>query len=494
MFETAEIGSQLSDDAFKQLMPGLREGLLTAQYEMLNRARTEVVIILAGVNGSGRSETAHAIGEWLDPRHIAVVPDLAPTDEERCRPPMWRYWRALPAKGRIGMFFSAWYGALLGRHKLPEDGALNGEFAAINRFEQMLVDEGALVVKFWFHLSQRDQKRRLESLAADRKTHWRVTKDDWAQLKHYDTVRTLAERMVGGTSTAAAPWFVVESGDRNFREATVAETLLREFDRMVVQPPPTPTPVKTAVALKPRANGGQATILDTLDLTLALDKGAYEDALVTLQARLAKAVRRKRFQRHAAVAVFEGYDAAGKGGAIRRVTMALDPRRFAVVPVGAPNDEERGHPYLWRFWRHVPSSGRLTLFDRSWYGRVLVERVEGLCSEADWRRAYGEINAFEEELHDAGIAVVKFFLVVSPREQLRRFRERQTTGFKRYKITADDWRNRRRRPQYDSAIVEMIERCSTELAPWTLVEGDDKRYARIKILRTLVESIERRCR
>lgn len=492
MFETAEIGSRLTAEAFKHLMPGLREGLLTAQYEILNRARTEVVMILAGVNGSGRSETAHAIGDWLDPRHLVVVPDLAPTDEERCRPPMWRFWRALPAKGRIGMFFSGWYGGVLSRHHRPEAEVLAGEFAAINRFEQMLVDEGALVVKFWFHLSRHDQKRRLEELSADPRNRWRVTKEDWNQLEHYDALRAVAERVVGDTSTAAAPWFVVESGDRRFREATVAETLLREFDRILAAPPAA-KPVKTAVALKPGSNGSPATILDTLDLTLALNKDGYERDLAELQARLARAVRRKRFCRHAAIAVFEGYDAAGKGGAIRRVTMALDPRSFRVVPIAAPNDEERAHSYLWRFWRHVPSTGRLTLYDRSWYGRVLVERVEGLCAEADWRRAYGEINAFEDELHQHGIAVAKFFLVVSPREQLRRFRERETTGFKRYKITPEDWRNRRKRLLYDAAVVEMIERCSTETAPWTLVEGDDKRYARIKILRTLVEGIERRC-
>ena len=188
---------------------------------------------------------------------------------------------------------------------------------------------------------------------------------------------------------------------------------------------------------------------------------------------------------------FEGADAAGKGGAIRRVSGALDARQYLIVPVAAPTDEERAHPYLWRFWRNIPSLGGITIFDRSWYGRVLVERVEKLCAPADWMRAYDEINQFEEQLTKGGAIVVKFWLQISKEEQLKRFRERQRTAFKQFKITTEDWRNRKKWDAYERAVCDMVDRTSTELAPWTLVEAEDKRYARVKILKTIVERIER---
>lgn len=209
-----------------------------------------------------------------------------------------------------------------------------------------------------------------------------------------------------------------------------------------------------------------------------------------MQGRLDTLVRDARFAKRSLVVVFEGMDAAGKGGAIRRVTAALDVRRYQVVPIAAPTDEELAQPYLWRFWRRMPGHGRVVIFDRSWYGRVLVERVEGLCAPADWMRAYAEINDFEEQLIENGTVVVKFWLAIDPEEQLRRFRERETDPLKRYKITPEDWRNREKWPQYELAVGDMIERTSTEIAPWTLVEANNKYYARVKVLHTLCERME----
>ena len=231
-------------------------------------------------------------------------------------------------------------------------------------------------------------------------------------------------------------------------------------------------------------------MLQALDLSLGMDKEEYAEKLEQWQGRLNRLCRHKKFARHSLLAVFEGADAAGKGGAIRRVTQALDARWYQVIPFAAPTEEERVQPYLWRFWRHLPGRGRLTLYDRSWYGRVLVERVEGFCAEADWQRAYAEINDFEEQLVQQRIILLKFWLAIDQQEQLRRFKEREATPHKQHKITADDWRNRKKWSHYQRAAADMIERTSTEIAPWTLVESNDKHYARIKVIRRMCEAIE----
>jgi len=231
-------------------------------------------------------------------------------------------------------------------------------------------------------------------------------------------------------------------------------------------------------------------IVRSLDLRLKLERKKYEELLDEQWARLNLLSRHRRFQERSVVLVFEGNDAAGKGGAIRRVTRALDARQYRIVSVAGPTEEERAQPYLWRFWRHVPRRGRFTIFDRSWYGRVLVERVEAFASEFDWTRAYGEINDFEQQLADNGAVVIKFWLAISKDEQHRRFLARQKTAFKRFKITPEDWRNRRKWDAYEKAVCDMVDRTSTDTAPWTLVEANDKLYARAKILKTTCDRME----
>ena len=221
-----------------------------------------------------------------------------------------------------------------------------------------------------------------------------------------------------------------------------------------------------------------------------MTKEAYEKELEKWQGRLNLASRDPRFKAMSVVVVFEGSDGGGKGGAIRRVTSALDARCYGSIPVAAPTEEERAQPYLWRFWRHLPRHGRFAFFDRSWYGRVLVERIEGFCTEADWMRAYSEINDFEKSLVRHGTVVVKFWLAIGKDEQYRRFKEREKVAFKRFKITAEDWRNRKKWDAYESAVCDMVDRTSTTAAPWTLVEANNKYYARIKVLQTLCRAVE----
>lgn len=275
--------------------------------------------------------------------------------------------------------------------------------------------------------------------------------------------------------------------DPHYRSLTAGRLLLQGMQAALANgktteesaPPELPVPITNELSL-----------LTSLDMTLHLEKDDYEEQLITEQARFSGNMRDKRMRRHSLVAVFEGNDAAGKGGAIRRVAAALDPRQYAIVPIAAPTEDERAQPYLWRFWRQIPARGKFTVFDRSWYGRVLVERVEGFCSPSDWMRAYSEINDFEEQLTDAGIVVVKFWLAIDEKTQLERFEAREQIPFKRFKITDDDWRNRKKWPQYRSAVNDMVDRTSTEIALWTLVEANDKHWARVKVLRTINEALE----
>lgn len=493
MFESAELGHVVEKDRYKREVPKLRKALLDAQYAVLENGRFPVLVLIGGVDGAGKGATVNLLQSWMDPRHIRSHAMGAPSDEEIERPQMWRFWRALPPKGKIGVFFGSWYTSpivdhVYGRSKSAE---LEGQVAEIVRFERMLVDEGALIVKFWFHLSKKAQKTRLKALEAHKATRWRVTDTDWKHFALYDRFRHTSERVLRETSTAEAPWIVVEGTDARYRSLTVGRELLEAMqerlrDGAALTKKKAP-PVEPASLV--RAIDGR-DVIRALDLSKKLSDEDYDDALEKWSGRLNMLTRDKKFRKIALICAFEGSDAAGKGGSIRRVTAALDARQYAVVPIAAPTEEERAQPYLWRFWRHVPRKGHVTIFDRTWYGRVLVERVEQYAPPEDWMRAYAEINDFEEQLHKGGTVIVKFWLQITKEEQLKRFKERERVGFKRYKITEEDWRNRGKWQKYEDAACDMVDRTSTDVAPWTLVEAEDKNYARIKVLRTIVERLE----
>jgi polyphosphate:AMP phosphotransferase len=490
MFESAELGHAIDAERYDRELPRLRRKLLEAQLEMVESRRFAVIIIIAGMDGAGKGDTVNVLNEWMDPRHIQTHAPSEPTETDLARPPMWRYWRALPPRGKIGIFFDAIHSEAIHDRVYNRIGnsELDQALERGKRFEKMLVDEGALVLKFWLHLSKKCQKKRFDKLEKDPATSWRVNKDDWRNHKHYGRFRQVAERALRQTSSAEAPWTIIEGYDARYRELTLGEALLRALrQRLVIDGTP-PQPAVTVPPVVPRIDG--LNVLRALDLSLDLKKKEYEEQLAYWQGKLNKLSRKKGFGEISVVAVFEGNDAAGKGGSIRRVTRALDARRYQVVPIAAPTDEEADHPYLWRFWRHLPERGKFVIFDRSWYGRVLVERVEGFCAEADWMRAYGEINDFEEQLIRNRTLVVKFWLSIDSDEQLRRFKEREEIPFKNFKITEDDWRNREKWPLYEEAVCDMVERTGTQIAPWTLVEANSKRYARVKILKTLVKRIE----
>ncbi len=490
MFETAELGRKISKDVYKNNVPELRTNLLWVQNELRTRPDFSVIILIAGVDGAGKGETVNTLHEWMDPRYLETHTFGPISQEEGERPPAWRFWRCFPPKGRVGIFFGSWYTQpILDRvYGKATDADLDAALNRINILERALTDDGTLLLKFWFHLSKKAQKKRFKELGKDPNQIWRISKRDKKHFKLYDDFIPVCERALRETGTGAAPWTIVEGSDVPYRELTVGNHILSAISRRLVFSKR--KPAKSTPLIKAAKLAGQPTILDKLDLSQHLDPKKYKEQLNKWQGLMNRLSRKAQAKGVSTIAVFEGWDAAGKGGAVRRITAAIDARFYRVIPIAAPSSEELAQHYLWRFWRHLPRAGRLTVFDRSWYGRVLVERVEGYASEEEWMRAYKEINDFEEHLRDHGTALVKFWLHISKEEQLKRFKAREKTSYKKFKITAEDYRNRKRWDQYKEAVNDMVERTSTEFAPWTLVEANDKRHARIKVLKTCCEALE----
>ena len=503
MFEAAELGRKVSSKDYKAQVPALREELLDVQGQLRDAGRSSVIVLFGGVDGAGKSESVNLLNEWMDPRWLVTRAYGSPSDEESERPEYWRFWRDLPARGRIGFFLSAWYShPFLDR---VQRRVRRAEFFArlenVIDFESALTDDGALILKFWMHLDRRSQKERLEKLHSDPLTRWRVTKEQWEHWKLYGRFIEAAEEVITRTSLANAPWMIVEGGDERYRSLTVA-TAIRDAIRKRLNGAPVNQSAGSALAVRgakrrqpaapksrPSVRATKQTILSELDMSQRADEKHYKLELERLQGRLNLLHRKAQRRGISAILVFEGWDAAGKGGAIRRLTAAIDARDYQVIPIATPTEEERAQHYLWRFWRHLARRGRVTIFDRSWYGRLLVERVEGFATEPEWMRASAEINQFEAQLVAHGIVLVKYWVHITKDEQLRRFRARQAAGYKRWKLTDEDWRNRNRWAEYELAVNDMIERTSTRQAPWTLVEANDKNFARLKVLDTACDRL-----
>jgi len=492
MFESAEIGHSIDKETYDAAVPELREALLQAQYRLKAQARFPVLILINGIEGAGKGETIKLLNEWMDPRLIRVDSFDVPSDEELAHPPAWRFWRRLPPKGHTGIFFGNWYSKMLEDrvHGRIDGAELKLATARAQRLERMLCDEGALIFKFWFHLSKERMNARLDSLKNDPLHSWRISPLDWQQSKTYDKFVRHGEKILRLSSRDFAPWYVIEGADERYRSLTVGRILLEGLQAALAAAEQPGQAASQPHSAPLQIDLDHLSLLDSLDLSQKLTKDDYQQQLAEEQARLSQLLRDRRLRKRGVLALFEGHDAAGKGSAIRRVTGALDPRMYRTIQIAAPSEEERAQPWLWRFWRNVPERGKFTIFDRSWYGRVLVERVEGFCTPDEWLRAYSEINDFEEQLVDADIVVVKFWLTIDKKTQLKRFKEREETVFKRFKITEEDWRNRERWDDYGHAVADMVDRTSTEIAPWTLVEANDKRFARVKVLRTLNEALE----
>jgi len=470
MFEVAELGQTVGKNTYNARVPDLRHELLQVQ-ETLKEADFPVLIVISGVDGAGKGETINLLNEWMDPRYLRTYAFGAPTEDERQRPPFWRFWSSLPPRGLIGLYVGSWYSDIIAHRVADEitDADLDARLLRVKSFEKMLVDDGALIIKFWLHLSKAEQKKRLKSLEKDPETAWRVTDQDRKHLKLYGHFRDVAERTLRETSTGEAPWTIVEGSDPRYRHLTVGEHILQRLSER----------------LEREKNGGAApmtsarspvnhtrTILSTLDLSLQLGKRDYKAKLKQQQERLARLNRAAREKKISSVLLLEGWDAAGKGGIIRRIVPAIDARAYQIIPIAAPTDEEKAHHYLWRFWRHIPRAGMVTIYDRSWYGRVLVERIEGFTPEPAWMRAYAEINDFEEQLTERSCAASR---------SARRSRSSATRSPMRTTATGRSGTSTRRRSMTWS---------SAEYAPWTLIEGNDKHYARVKALTVFCDRLE----
>ena len=433
MFRTAELGQTVSKKAFRARAVDLRQRLLESQILLSRHPEFNVIIDFAGVDGAGKGSTVNLLHAWLDTRLLVTNAHGQPTEPELQRPKYWRFWRTLPPKGVTALNLS-------GRYSQPfldrvndriSDKEYVAELKRIEAFERALADDGTLVLKFWMHLSRDAQEARLKSLEADPDQEWRVTPKDWEHWEKYDYFIKTAERTITETNTQHAPWHIVEGVDQNYRLLTVAEIILDALNARLQESNLEPSSkilvdkdaMEQEDSLPPRPEG-LVTVLSTLDMDHRMSKADYRKELSKQQRRIHLLQREALKQKRSSILVFEGPDASGKGGAIRRIIPTLDARNYRVLQYGAPTDEERAHHYLWRFWRHLAPSGRLTIFDRSWYGRVLVERVEGLASDEEWRRAYAEINDFEDQLIEYGTILVKFWMHVTPEEQWERFQSR----------------------------------------------------------------------
>jgi len=468
---------------YRSLVPELRDDLLAAQIDTRKLAKFSVAVIVTGVPTAGRTETVNKLIEWLDPKYVTVRA-FGEDDEDDEYPVMWRYWRALPAFGRIAFYFWGWYGDYM--HSALDDSQQAKrrtvrQLERIRRLEAMLSADGVRVVKIHLDLDADTQRKRLKKLRADKLTRWRVTDDDLRLARHHKAVRKAIERCLAASEQRAARWNLIEGADEDYREVRAGEVVRDEMLLGLERAQKTAQVRASKVAkIAPLPRPRIPKVTDD----------EYDDELERLQARLALLTRRAKFRKYGLVLAFEGMDAAGKGGAIRRITHALDARQYQVVPVSAPTAEERSYPYLWRFWRDVPARGHIAIFDRSWYGRVLVERVRGFAAPADWRRAYDEICEFERELLEHDLIVAKFWLQVSKAEQLRRFKERDEDKLKRFKVDPEDWTNRTFYDAYQAAAGEMVMRTNTRQARWHVVPADDKKSARLYVIRTVCETIE----
>jgi polyphosphate:AMP phosphotransferase len=482
MLEKLDLTSKLSRDEYSRKLKLIWSELGFLQREIKEKA-IPVLILFEGWEAAGKGTAINSLILPLDPRGFKVFTMAKTSEEELLRPYLWRFWKRLPSNGRLAIFDRSWYKLLIDEGGPSDDREISLNLNTLNSFEKLLTDSGTTIVKFFLHIDRQEQKKRLKRLSEDPATAWRVSDKDFKQNKNYEEVRAKTERILQASDTPCAPWYLIPATDRRFAAIQIMETVRNSLKKALE---------REAVAFSPVGKwSASSSILNSLDLSKKISKSNYSKRLVKAQDELREYQYTLYKKRRSMVVVFEGVDAAGKGGSIRRITERLDPRGYEVIPIGAPNDTEKAHHYLWRFWVNMPKDGHLAIFDRSWYGRVLVERVEGFASEHEWSRAFREINDMEEQLHNHGVIIAKFWLHIDQDEQLQRFKAREDNEHKNWKITPEDWRNREKWELYKPAIEEMLIRTGTTYAPWTIVESNDKRYSRVKVLETLTELLKR---
>lgn len=496
MLEKIDLDRKMKKKEYKAYMDDLQPRLAYLQRECRD-AKIPVIIVFEGLGAAGKGTLINKVIEPLDPRGFYVHSTAIETKEEMMHPFLWRFWMKTPEKGRIAIFDRGWYRRVLtdrfdGR---TADVQLESAYDEICSFEKVLTDDGVVIIKLFTHISKEEQKKRFDHLLSSKKTAWRVTKDDLQRNKQYDKYLQMNEEMLERTDSDFASWHIVEGTDREYAAVKMMQIVVNALEEAILskqKKDSSEAEKRVAEATDVQQEFLRATVLEGITLDQVMEKEEYSARVLKLQARLSELHNELYRFRIPVVLVFEGWDAAGKGGAIKRLTQALDPRGYEVNPIAAPNDIEKAHHYLWRFWTKVPKAGHIAIFDRSWYGRVMVERIEGFCMEQEWKRAYREMNEMESALATAGYIVLKFWLQIDQDEQERRFQERKENPQKQWKITEEDWRNRAKWEEYECAVDEMLVRTSTSYAPWIIVEANNKYYARIKVIETVLAAIEKR--
>ncbi len=476
-----------TDEKISEKLKTLRIQLAKRQL-LIKEKKLPVLVVFDGWGAAGKGSVLGRVIKNLDPRFFKTQTLSAVTEEEARRPFLYRYFSKIPEAGKIVFFDGSWMDDvtldyLRGNIKEKE---YNRRITGIKRFERQLNDDGYLVVKFFFQIDKKTQKKRIKGLLDDKTTSWRVNKEDLWQNDHYDKCLKVYNNYLEATNQFVAPWYFIDSESKKWAEAQVLEILIKNIDTALQNSERAVPILQNTFSMK------KVGALRNIDLNKTISDEEYDEKLDRLQKKLRKLHNEIYSKKIPVIIAYEGWDAAGKGGNIKRVAAALDPRGYEVHPIASPEPHEKARHHLWRFWTRLPKDGHIAIFDRTWYGRVMVERLEGFCSENDWQRAYNEINEFENELYDWGAIIIKFWVQIDKDTQLRRFTERQDTPEKRWKITDEDWRNREKWDLYETAVDEMIEKTSTEFAPWYVLESNDKHYARIKALEIIIDAIEKR--
>ena len=498
MLEKVDLKKKLTKEEYEEKMIQLETKIGRLQREC-QKLKIPVMIAFEGYGASGKGVQIGELIQGLDPRGFQVYAVKNETEEEKMHPFLWRFWTKMPPKGRIAIYDSSWYRkVLIDRFDgMTRPDEVESAFRSICSFEEQLTADGMVIIKFFLAIDKKEQKKRFEKLLSSKETAWRVSKGDLKRNKSFQKYQAINEEMLLRTDTDYAPWHIVEATDRRFATAKIytivvqmLENRIREVRESIEnsgnRSDESPDISITTVADKRL----RESVLTKTDLTLSYTKEEYKEKLEILQKKLKKLHGELYRKRIPVILGFEGWDAGGKGGAIKRLTQKMDPRGYVVHPTASPNDIEKSHHYLWRFWTDMPKAGHVTIFDRTWYGRVMVERIEGFCSKKEWQRAYKEINDMEYTLAQSGAIILKFWMQIDKDEQERRFKARQDNPEKQWKITDEDWRNREKWDQYEEAVNEMLIRTSSPYAPWVVVEGNCKYYARIKVLETVIRAIE----
>lgn len=495
MLEKLDLSKKLEKEEYKEKMEMLMPAIGKLQREC-KEYNIPVMIAFEGYGASGKGVQIAQLIRALDPRGFQVYAVKTETQEERMHPFLWRFWTKMPPKGRIAIYDSSWYRkVLIDRFdKITKKKEIPKFYDSICSFEEQLTADGMVLIKIFLAIDKKEQEKRLKKLLSSKETAWRVSEGDLKRNKDFETYQKMNEEMLSRTDTDYAPWNIVEATDRRFATVkiySIVEKILSEKVEKAKQSKNNALSAGQAEDIQTDKRIGES-VLAKADLSLDCSKEVYKKKLKELQKKI-EILHAELYRRRIPVVIgFEGWDAGGKGGAIKRLTEKMDPRGYVVHPTASPNAIERQYHYLWRFWTDMPKAGHITIFDRTWYGRVMVERIEGFCSKQEWQRAYREINDMERDLADAGAVVLKFWMQIDKDEQERRFLARQNDPEKQWKITDEDWRNREKWDQYEEAVNEMLIRTSTAYAPWIVVEGNHKYYARIKVLETVVEAIEKR--